>query len=166
MISHHWINQGSVQVLVSELNEADPKIPKQLQIELKHQNLKTLLECNQLNFEYDEFFNLKAYPEKQISLSHTENVCISIMTQKSKVDFYGIDIESRDRKISPSVEQWISRNHPLHTDPLIAWIRWEAYFKATSKLKEFDRSEKKIIPHFEEITFKQFCICLCLIQNI
>ncbi|MDH4467932.1 MAG: hypothetical protein QE271_07730 [Bacteriovoracaceae bacterium] len=166
MISHHWLKEGSVQVLISVLNSSEALISKQRQQELKDQNLKTLLSDNHLNLSYDEFFNLKSVPEKQISLSHTENVCVSFMTQKSSTHFYGIDIESSDRKISPRVEQWILRNHALHSDPLIAWIRWEAYFKANAKLKEFNSDEKKIIPQFEEIYFKRFCICLCLLQDI
>lgn len=163
-MTHHWIKQGNVQVLISELESPDINISKQQQWELKQKNLKTLFAKDDLDFAYDEFYNLKSFPEKQISLSHTENVCVSLLTQKSHFIFMGIDIESGERKISPKVQNWIARNHPLHPDPLMAWIRWEAYFKANSKLKEFISGEQNIIPQFEEIYFKRFCICLCKLE--
>jgi hypothetical protein len=167
MIKHHWLRTGDVSILLSQDERAlTDKWTRKQQDLLKTVNIqKQLIDRtsklqDDFTLNYDPFFNLQDFPEFQVSISHTNNICVSVLARKDKINFWGIDIESIHRPLNPRVKEWIAKNHPLHEDPLIAWLRWESYYKAKTKFSEFSMRADPV-SQFEEILFLHYKISVC-----
>lgn len=112
---------------------------------------------------YDAHYNLAHLPRHQFSLSHTEQVMVSWLCPASihGDQGWGVDVESKNRQISDRVERWLKRQKPKDRegqDALQGWCRWEAHYKASSKLPTLDPT---LTAQYYEFSWDTYHLCLC-----
>lgn len=87
------------------------------------------LEATLEELEQVDHQTLKNFPELTFSLSHTKTLVATVIASKKEHAYLGIDIESKDRQISPKVADYL--NHPEDDIEfgLVKWVIKEAAFK-------------------------------------
>jgi len=169
-ILHYRLQAEECSILLSTWEHAtlDKNLFKETH--LKHHFILVAPNEDIINFTYDPFFNLQHHPAWQISLSHTQNVIVSVLNKKTHAFCIGIDIEHQDRNITESVLKWMKRqisdfDHFANISTIEKWCRYEAQYKAEQKVKEYLNS-KVIAREFIPLEWQKYMITICKINLI
>ena len=107
---------------------------KQVQHYCSRQALKNALKKYNLLIENYDIINhcfLKQYPEYLVSLSHTDTIGASFVTNDKRIKSVGIDIESADRVVGENVKKRLLNEEDFIENNIIdLWVKKEAAFKA------------------------------------
>jgi phosphopantetheinyl transferase (holo-ACP synthase) len=99
-------------------------------IALKEELARQKISIDVKKTEIEHYQKFKGHPEWMFSLSHTRTYAGAWVLPTKLCLGLGLDLELKDRKISPEIQKRMLNSGDAHLDPLTLWSVKEAVYKS------------------------------------